>query len=109
MDYEHLSYRDAIEKIAAITNFQLDYEDENYKPKKIVVNIKPKKKEEKKSWGFGGVIRNSEPKNCSPSPDSPFSRLQTTIIWGRSTMNKGNSNEHELHLGGVPLPRIINY
>lgn len=57
MEYEHLSYRDAIEKIAAITNFQLDYEDENYKPKKIVVNIKPKKKEEKKYNYFNPSLK----------------------------------------------------
>ena len=29
MDYEKVSYPEAIEKIAAITNFSLDYEDKN--------------------------------------------------------------------------------
>ncbi|QKF59220.1 DNA primase [Aliarcobacter lanthieri] len=48
MEYERVSYPEAVEKIAAITNFQLDYEDENYEPKKPIVVVAPKVKEEKK-------------------------------------------------------------
>jgi len=35
MDYEKLSYPEAVEKVAMITNFSLEYEKEDYKPKKI--------------------------------------------------------------------------
>ena len=52
MDYEKVSYPEAIEKIAAITNFSLDYEDKNYEPKKPVVVVTPKVKEEKKVKKF---------------------------------------------------------
>lgn len=48
MEHEKVSYIEAIEKIADIINFRLDYEDENYKPKKQAVVAKPKKEEEKK-------------------------------------------------------------
>lgn len=47
MEYEKINYIEAIEKIAAIVNFQLDYKDKNYRPKKPVVLAKPKKMEKK--------------------------------------------------------------
>jgi len=46
MEYEKINYIEAIEKIAYITNFQLDYEDKNCTPRKIVFNTKINKKEE---------------------------------------------------------------
>lgn len=52
MEYEKVNYPEAIEKIAAISNFQLDYEDENYEPKKTIVVVTPKVKEEKKVKKF---------------------------------------------------------
>lgn len=57
MDYEKVSYPEAIEKIAAITNFSLDYEDKNYEPKKPVVVVTPKVKEEKKSKKIYPIIK----------------------------------------------------
>lgn len=48
MDYEKVSYREAIEKVAAITRFHLDYEDANYKPKQQEVVAKPQKEKESK-------------------------------------------------------------
>ncbi|MDD3054829.1 MAG: CHC2 zinc finger domain-containing protein [Aliarcobacter sp.] len=57
MEYERLSYPDAIEKIAVISNFTLEYEDDNYRPKEIAVNKKINKKEEVKYKIFNPSLR----------------------------------------------------
>lgn len=57
MDYEKVSYPEAIEKIAAITNFSLDYEDKNYEPKKLVVVANSKVKEEKKIYKIYSIFK----------------------------------------------------
>jgi hypothetical protein len=42
MEYENLSYPEAIEKVAAITNFTLEYEDNEYRPQQVKKTSKPK-------------------------------------------------------------------
>lgn len=48
VEYEKASYRDAVEKVAAITNFTLEYEDKQYKPQQVKNTSKPKQKFENK-------------------------------------------------------------
>lgn len=50
MEYERVSYPTAVEKVAAISNFILEYEDENYKPTNVKLPMVKKTKFEETKY-----------------------------------------------------------